>query len=87
MANSGANKNKRKYQQPPAEERYDKLEVAKKLACFRFWTHLVEKKETKIWNPDRTPGSIWNYRSSLYLQSHIKEVSWSNTGKVSDLLI
>ena len=40
MANHGANKNKRKYVQAPAEDRYNSLEVHKQLACYRYYTHL-----------------------------------------------
>jgi hypothetical protein len=83
MANHGANKNKRKYEQAPAESRYNKLEVYKQLACYRYWCHLTEERNTKLWNPNKTPTSIWNYRSSNYLKAHIEESSWKGIAKVS----
>jgi hypothetical protein len=83
MANHGANKSKRKFAQPPAEDRYYALEVHKQLACYRFWCHLVEGRNTKLWDPNKTPASIWNWRSSNYLKYHIEEGSWKNCAKVS----
>jgi hypothetical protein len=47
MANHGATKNKIKYAQPPPEERYNSHEVHKQLACYRYWTHLVEGRNSK----------------------------------------
>ena len=87
MANHGASKSKRKYQQPAAEDRYDSLEVGKKLACYRFWCHIEEERNCTIWNPNQTPSSIWNWRSSQYLQDHIKQSSWSKVAKVSNHLL
>jgi hypothetical protein len=76
MANHGANQNKKRYIQPPAEDRYDSLEVAKKLACYRYWCHLIEERNTKLWNPPlKLPASIWNWWSSNYIQTHIKQTS------------
>jgi hypothetical protein len=83
MANHGANKNKRKYSQAPAEDRYSSLEVHNQLACYRYWSHIVEERNTKIWDPNKTPTSIWNWRSSFYLKTHINESSWKGVAKVS----
>jgi hypothetical protein len=83
MANHGANKSKRKFTQPPAEDRYYALEVHKQLACYRYWCHLTQERNTKLWDPNRTPTSIWNYRSSNYLKAHIEEGSWKGIAKVS----
>jgi hypothetical protein len=82
MANHGANKNKRKYEQASAETRYEQLEVAKQLAVFRYWSYIVENRTTKLWNPDITPTSIWNWRSSGYLKAHINESSWGRVARV-----
>jgi hypothetical protein len=87
MANHGAKNNKRKYSQPPAEDRYNSQGVHQQLACYRYWTHLVEGRNTKIWDPLKTPTSIWKWRSSSYLKTHIKEASWKGVGKVSNHLI
>ena len=62
----------------------EKLELSKKLAAYRFWLHIAtDGKEG--WNPTEKSGSVWNYRSSNYIKQHIKESSWPNIGKVSDL--
>jgi hypothetical protein len=42
MANPSSGNGKRKSQQPLAEDRYGKLELAKQLAAYRNWTYLVE---------------------------------------------
>jgi hypothetical protein len=86
MANHGANQKKRKVQSP-AETRYSELEVAKKLAVFRYWSYLEEDRTTKLWNPNLTPTSIWNWRSSEYLKAHINEHSWAKVAKVCNNLI
>jgi hypothetical protein len=54
MANHGANQSKKEYIQPPAEDRYNSLEVSKKLACYRYWCHLIEERNTKLWHPKKS---------------------------------
>jgi hypothetical protein len=87
MANHGANKGKKKYQQPHPEDRYNALEVHRQLSCYRYWTNLIEGRNTRLWDPNKTPTSIWNWRSSKYLQTHIVESSWKGVAKVSNRLI
>jgi hypothetical protein len=88
MPNHSSGKGKRKsYQQPSAEERYANLELAKQLACYRYLTHIEQGRNTKLWNPNKTPTSVWNWRSSNYIKEHIEEGSWAKVAKVSNDLL
>ena len=64
------------------KEKYQKLQLAKKSACFRFWVYLETNGE-EGWNPDDKPGLIWLHRSSQLIKSDIKEKSWRRIGHVS----
>ena len=59
---------------------YDKLELSKRIACYNFWCYLNSDGQ-EGWDPVKTPASIWNWRSSNYLQANVKESSWPRIGK------
>ena len=42
---------------------YNKLPVSYQLIVYKFWSYL-EFGNTILWNPDKTPNTINNYRSS-----------------------
>ena len=68
----------------PAEERYAREPLHKRVICYNFWSFIVtDGKEGDLWNPNKTPGSVYNYRSSEYIRRHIKQVSFCNTAKVT----
>ena len=65
MANHSSGNGKRKYQQPPAEDRYGKLELAKQLAAYQYWIYLVEEGNSKLWNPDQSPTLVWKWMRTI----------------------
>ena len=64
------------------EEVYSDLELAKKIACYKFWSFLFTDG-AQGWSPYKTPGSIYHLRSSSIITKGIKEGSWPKVGKVS----
>ena len=50
---------------------YKQLELSKQIACYQFWCHLNSAGK-EGWDPGKTPGSIYHWRSSKYLQDNIK---------------
>ena len=78
-------RNARKGRKPNQEEpllQYNKLPVSYQLVVYKFWCHL-EYGETTLWNPDETPNTINNWRSSTYIKNTIKKGSWPNIARVS----
>jgi hypothetical protein len=68
----------------PAEERYEREPLHKRVICFKFWNFIVlDGKEGELWNPNKTPGSVYNYRSSEYLKKTILQVSFDGIAKAS----
>ena len=60
---------------------YDKLELAHQIACYKFWLHL-NTAGSEGWSTTQIPGSVFHYGSSNYINTHIKQTSWSKIGKV-----
>jgi hypothetical protein len=81
--NASATARKKKAEKP-AEERYAREPLHKRVICFKFWNFIVtDGKEGDLWNPNKTPGSVYNHRSSQYLLEHIQPNSFDNIGKAS----
>ena len=59
---------------------YEKLELSKRIACYNFWCYLNTEGQ-EGWDPIHTLASIWNWRSSNYLQLNIREKSWPRIGR------
>ena len=66
-------------------EKYDKLQTSYQLACYKFWCNL-EFGGGELWDPNKVPNSIINWRSSSYLRKNIKQGSWANIGRVSSVV-
>ena len=80
--NAGRNiGNKAEYQKNHPDKVFGKLELARQIACYNFWLHLVSRGE-EGWNPTKTPGTMNHWKNSLYLQKQIKKQSWNRVGQV-----
>ena len=60
---------------------YEQLELSKRIACYHYWCHLNSAGK-EGWDPEKTPGSVFHWRTSKYLQDNIKKSSWPRIGKV-----
>ena len=71
-----------KQQEDPQAE-YNKQELSKRLACYKFWCYL-DSDGQEGWNPKKTPGSVFHWRSCKYINTNIKQNSWNKVGQVRD---
>jgi len=80
---SSATSRKKKVDTPP-EYRYEREPLHKRVICYNFWNFVVtDGKLGDLWNPNKTPGSVYNHRSSNYLLKHINITSFDNIAKAS----
>ena len=61
---------------------YNKQPLCYQLTCYKFWLHIENGEKGKLWNPDETPNSVINWRSSSYIKSNISKTSFPNIFKV-----
>jgi len=81
--NASATKRKKKLTLP-AEERYARETLHRRTVCYKFWNFIVtDGKVGDLWNPSKTPGSVYNHRSSEYLLKQIQPSSFDKVAKVS----
>ena len=82
--NASATKRKKKAS-IDAEERYARESLHKRTICYHFWNFIdIDGKKGDLWNPVKTPGSVYNRRSSAYLVNTIPERSFDKIAKVSN---
>ena len=82
MARNAAGKTKQqKQQENHPDVKYNKLDLARQIACYNFWIHL-DSNAKQGWDPVDAPGSTWKWRSSNFIKAHIKKTSWNKIGKV-----
>lgn len=83
MARNATAKGKKKQSQERfPKEVYDKLQLSRRIAAYNFWVYL-HTDGSEGWDPNKTPGSVYLYRSSEYIKNNIFESSWPKIGKVS----
>jgi uncharacterized protein YegL len=81
--NASATAARKKKATVPAEERYARESLHRRTVCFKFWNFIVtDGKPGDLWNPSKTPGSVYNHRSSEYLLKQIKPDSFDKLAKV-----
>ncbi|OEU07672.1 hypothetical protein FRACYDRAFT_250691 [Fragilariopsis cylindrus CCMP1102] len=79
--NASATKRKKKAS-IDAEERYARESLHKRTICYHFWNFIdIDGKKGDLWNPVKTPGSVYNRRSSAYLVNTIPERSFDKIAK------
>ena len=84
MTRNASATSRKKKASTPAEERYAREPLHKRTICYKFWCFIVtDGKPGDLWNPTKTPGSVYNYRSSEYIRKHVKQVSFDSIAKVT----
>jgi hypothetical protein len=85
MARNASATSRKKKADSPAQDRYEREPLHRRVICFKFWNCTVtDGKKGQLWDPNKTPGSVYNYRSSVYLQQHIQRSNFDKIGKVSN---